>query len=57
MTATIIDGKATAATIREELKLDVEALKSKGVIPGLAAVLVGDDPASGHLCAQQVESV
>jgi len=42
----IIDGKAIAAAIREEIAQDVEALKPKGVTPGLAVVLVGDDPAS-----------
>jgi methylenetetrahydrofolate dehydrogenase (NADP+)/methenyltetrahydrofolate cyclohydrolase len=42
----IIDGKATAKDIREELKLKVQALAKQGVTPGLAAVLVGDDPAS-----------
>jgi methylenetetrahydrofolate dehydrogenase (NADP+)/methenyltetrahydrofolate cyclohydrolase len=42
----IIDGKAIAAEIREEIAADVVALKEKGVTPGLAVVLVGDDPAS-----------
>ena len=42
----IIDGKAIAAEIRAELANDVEALKAKGVTPGLAVVLVGEDPAS-----------
>ncbi len=46
MTASIIDGKAIAATIKEELKSRVEALSAKGVQPGLATVLVGEDPAS-----------
>ncbi|MEE3283517.1 MAG: bifunctional methylenetetrahydrofolate dehydrogenase/methenyltetrahydrofolate cyclohydrolase FolD [Planctomycetota bacterium] len=47
MAATIIDGKAIAATIREELAVDVSAFHaSSGVTPHLAAVLVGDDPAS-----------
>jgi len=45
--ATIIDGKAIAATIREELAVDVSAFHaSSGVTPHLAAVLVGEDPAS-----------
>jgi len=43
---TIIDGKAIAAQIRESLKTRIEALKQKGVTPGLSVVLVGDDPAS-----------
>ena len=47
MPARIIDGKAIAAEIRKEIAAEVEALKtSKGVAPGLAVVLVGDDPAS-----------
>ncbi|GIS63459.1 MAG: hypothetical protein CM1200mP2_56840 [Planctomycetaceae bacterium] len=45
--ATIIDGKAIAATIREELAVDVAAFHAdSGITPPLAAVLVGDDPAS-----------
>jgi methylenetetrahydrofolate dehydrogenase (NADP+) / methenyltetrahydrofolate cyclohydrolase len=44
MAAEIIDGRAIAATIREELKLRITRLN--GVIPGLAAVVVGDDPAA-----------
>jgi methylenetetrahydrofolate dehydrogenase (NADP+)/methenyltetrahydrofolate cyclohydrolase len=44
--AEVIDGKRVAAEIREEVKADVEALKAKGVTPGLAVVLVGDNPAS-----------
>lgn len=46
MTAGILDGKATAATIKTELKQRVGRLRDVGVIPGLATVLVGDDPAS-----------
>jgi len=46
MAAQIIDGKQVAAEIRAELKAEVEKLKAKGVVPGLAVVLVGDDPAS-----------
>ena len=42
----IIDGKAIAADIREEIAADVATLKEQGVTPGLAVVLVGDDPAS-----------
>jgi methylenetetrahydrofolate dehydrogenase (NADP+)/methenyltetrahydrofolate cyclohydrolase len=44
--ARIIDGVAVAADIRRELKLRVSELRQRGVIPGLAVVLVGDDPAS-----------
>ncbi|OQB47652.1 MAG: Bifunctional protein FolD protein [Firmicutes bacterium ADurb.Bin153] len=47
MSATIIDGKAVAAEIREGLKLEVEAFKGEfGREPGLAVVIVGEDPAS-----------
>jgi methylenetetrahydrofolate dehydrogenase (NADP+) / methenyltetrahydrofolate cyclohydrolase len=46
MTARILDGKATAATIRGELRTRVAALAAGGVVPGLGTVLVGDDPGS-----------
>lgn len=47
MTAQIIDGKAVAARVREEVAAEVERLFNRtGVRPGLAAVLVGDNPAS-----------
>ena len=44
--AKIIDGKAIAARIRIEIAEGVAALKQRGITPGLAVVLVGDDPAS-----------
>lgn len=44
--AEIIDGKKCAAEIRAEVARRVVALKTRGITPGLAAVLVGDDPAS-----------
>ncbi len=47
MTAQRIDGKATAATIHEEIKAEVEGLKAEeAIVPGLATVLVGENPAS-----------
>jgi methylenetetrahydrofolate dehydrogenase (NADP+)/methenyltetrahydrofolate cyclohydrolase len=46
VTARILDGKATSAQIRSEVAERVQALAGKGIIPGLAAVLVGDDAAS-----------
>ena len=47
MTATVIDGKAFAATVREKVAAHVKMLKSEhGITPGLAVVLVGEDPAS-----------
>jgi len=44
--ARILDGKATAATIKSELAERVAALKAKGITPGLGTVLVGEDPGS-----------
>jgi methylenetetrahydrofolate dehydrogenase (NADP+)/methenyltetrahydrofolate cyclohydrolase len=47
MTATIIDGKASAARLREKIAAAAARLKSEhGLVPGLATVLVGNDPAS-----------
>jgi len=46
MAAQLIDGKAVAAQIREEVKERCEALSARGVVPTLAVVLVGEDPAS-----------
>lgn len=46
MTAQRLDGKLTAATIKSELTARVAALAGHGVVPGLATVLVGSDPAS-----------
>lgn len=46
MTAIRLDGKATAAAIKTELTGRVAALRARGVVPGLATVLVGSDPAS-----------
>ncbi|MBR6729561.1 MAG: bifunctional methylenetetrahydrofolate dehydrogenase/methenyltetrahydrofolate cyclohydrolase FolD [Clostridia bacterium] len=44
--AKILDGKAVSQRIKDELREEVAALKVKGVHPGLAVVIVGDDPAS-----------
>ena len=46
MTAVILDGKATAAAIKEDLAQRVAALTRAGIVPGLGTVLVGDDPGS-----------
>jgi methylenetetrahydrofolate dehydrogenase (NADP+)/methenyltetrahydrofolate cyclohydrolase len=46
MPATIIDGKALAEDIRTEIAARVKTLASKGVVPGLGVILVGEDPAS-----------
>ncbi len=46
MGATIIDGKRIADAVRAELRPRIAGLRARGVTPGLAAVIVGDDPAS-----------
>ena len=46
MSAIVLDGKATAKAIREELTERVAELHAKGIAPGLGTVLVGDDPGS-----------
>lgn len=56
MTARIIDGKALSAKIREEVAERAAALKARGVTPGLAVVLVGEDPASQVYVRNKVEA-
>ena len=46
LVATLIDGKKIADDVRQELRPRLAALAARGVVPGLAAVLVGDNPAS-----------
>lgn len=46
MTARLLDGTATAGAIKADLAVRVDALRSRGVTPGLATVLVGSDPGS-----------
>jgi methylenetetrahydrofolate dehydrogenase (NADP+)/methenyltetrahydrofolate cyclohydrolase len=46
VTATILDGKATLAIIKSELKQRIAALAEHGIVPGLGTVLVGEDPGS-----------
>ena len=46
MTATILDGKATAAAVKAELAAVVADLRAAGRVPGLGTILVGDDPGS-----------
>lgn len=46
MTAKILDGAAMALEVEKELKQRVEALRERGVVPGLCVILVGNDPAS-----------
>lgn len=44
--AQIIDGKAVSKAVRQRVAAETEELKKKGITPGLAVILVGDDPAS-----------
>lgn len=44
--AKILDGKAVSASVKEQVANETAALKEKGITPGLAVVIVGDDPAS-----------
>ena len=46
MTARIIDGKAIAQEVRAEWKARADVLKARGITPGLAVIIVGEDPAS-----------
>ncbi|WP_033541762.1 bifunctional methylenetetrahydrofolate dehydrogenase/methenyltetrahydrofolate cyclohydrolase FolD [Planococcus sp. CAU13] len=46
MSATLIDGKAVSRKIKTQIAKRVEQLAAKGIVPGLAVVLIGDDPAS-----------
>ena len=46
ITAKLIDGKAFAADLRSRIAAQVTAMKTRGITPGLAVVLVGEDPAS-----------
>src|ERR1700756_112182 len=46
MMTNLIDGRAIAEKVYVDLRSEIAALKSKGVTPGLAVVLIGDDPAS-----------
>ncbi|MGC5167138.1 bifunctional methylenetetrahydrofolate dehydrogenase/methenyltetrahydrofolate cyclohydrolase [Luteimicrobium sp. DT211] len=46
MTAQRLDGTATAAAIKDELRVRVAALRERGIVPGLGTLLVGDDPGS-----------
>lgn len=65
MTAQILDGNRTASAIKAELRERVDALRAKGVTPGLGTLLVGDDPGSHsyvkgkhHDCAEVgIESI
>jgi methylenetetrahydrofolate dehydrogenase (NADP+)/methenyltetrahydrofolate cyclohydrolase len=56
MTARIIDGKALAARLRSDLVPRIEALKARGHAPGLAVLLVGDDPASAVYVRNKIKA-
>ena len=56
MTAKIIDGKSIAQEVRAEWKVRADALKARGVTPGLAVIIVGEDPASKVYVANKVRA-
>lgn len=56
MTAQIIDGKTIAQQVRAEWKLRADALKARGITPGLAVIIVGEDPASKVYVANKVKA-
>jgi methylenetetrahydrofolate dehydrogenase (NADP+) / methenyltetrahydrofolate cyclohydrolase len=58
MSATIIDGKTTAAGLRATVKAETQRLRAaRGIVPGLAVVLLGDDPASQSYVASKSRAV
>ena len=56
MTAHIIDGTAVSKQLRSEISVRTAALKSRGTTPGLAVILVGDDPASHVYVRNKVQA-
>ncbi len=56
MTAKIIDGKTIAQQVRAEWKVRADALIAHGITPGLAAIIVGDNPASKVYVANKVKA-
>jgi methylenetetrahydrofolate dehydrogenase (NADP+)/methenyltetrahydrofolate cyclohydrolase len=56
MTAQLIDGKMVSAGLRQEMKAQVTALKAQGIEPGLATILVGDDPASNVYVSSKIKA-
>lgn len=56
MSARIIDGKAIAQEVRGEWKVRADALKARGITPGLAVIIVGEDPASKVYVANKVKA-
>ena len=53
---TLIDGKAVAAAVLAECQLEITALKAQGIHPGLAVVLIGEDPASQVYVGSKVKT-
>ncbi|MDE5412244.1 MAG: bifunctional methylenetetrahydrofolate dehydrogenase/methenyltetrahydrofolate cyclohydrolase FolD [Bacillaceae bacterium] len=56
MSATIISGKELAASKRQEMKVEVEQLSKKGIVPGLAVILIGEHPASKSYVTGKVKA-
>jgi methylenetetrahydrofolate dehydrogenase (NADP+)/methenyltetrahydrofolate cyclohydrolase len=56
VTAKIIDGKAVAARIRQDCRMRVGALRDSGIVPGLAVILVGGNPASAVYVASKIKA-
>ena len=56
MSAQIIDGKAIAQQVRAEWKIRADALKARGITPGMAVIIVGNDPASKVYVANKVKA-
>ncbi len=56
MTAQIVDGKAIAQEVRAAWKVRADALKARGITPGLAVIIVGEDPASKVYVSNKVKA-
>ena len=56
MTAHIIDGKTISQQVRAEWKARADALKARGITPGMAVIIVGNDPASKVYVANKVKA-
>ena len=56
MTAQIIDGKAIAMQVRAEWKVRADSLIARGITPGMAVIIVGNDPASKVYVANKVRA-
>jgi methylenetetrahydrofolate dehydrogenase (NADP+) / methenyltetrahydrofolate cyclohydrolase len=55
-TARIIDGRALAKTMRAQFSVRVDGLKARGIVPGLAVILVGSDPASAVYVGRKIKA-